>query len=183
MKVINGKVWIENTDTITDVQELDFNIYKVIKLFLSNGATIEIGESTTDYGVGLYCTNYSQDELREIIKEDYERRNINIPMVVTNMFSYIKALGQSHREAEFQGYAYGFNTGDVLYKIRLTCKEDVIPKILGFEEADRETLISMLEGLLTESDVSTDLITRIIYFSSHPELANGKKEEKVRELA
>lgn len=77
MEIINGKVWIENTSKkITNVSQLNFNIYKTIRELINAGAIIEIGPGNPpEYGNGIYCTNLNIDEIVSILnKKDLNKK-------------------------------------------------------------------------------------------------------------
>ena len=176
MKVINGKVWIENTDaSITDITNLDLDTYKLIKLLMLRGAQMEIGPGN-GYGAGIYCTNLTVDQIRSIIVDhhnnkvtitaddfkDENREEAVIKDKVDNIYNTIKNLSHNYYTAELHGLIGAVNTQDILSNITKQCHEDVLPAIVELTDEEKVRLTAMLEELKNEQEVNIGLINVII---------------------
>ncbi|MCH5166702.1 MAG: hypothetical protein J1F35_02300 [Erysipelotrichales bacterium] len=177
MEIINGKVWVENTSAnIDNIDDLDLNTYRLIKLLLLRGAKMEIGPGN-GYGAGIYCSNLTIEQIKAIIT-DNENQNVTITAdsfdaptpeeevpatddIVGQSYKTIKALSKSYYEAELHGLM-GVNTGDILERIVSQYKEDVLPIVLELPDDDKIRLVTRLEEVKMEKEVSIGLINVII---------------------
>ena len=78
MEEVNGKVWIQNIDgKITDVFQLDPNVFKITYDLIKKGADMEIGpamhQENSESLKGLYCSNLKLNQIIELLNQPSEK--------------------------------------------------------------------------------------------------------------
>ncbi len=173
MDVINNRVWIENTSPrVTDISMLDLDTYCTISVLKKAGAKFELGLANPPvYGVGIYCTNFSLDEIKKILMKNRQFLSRPIEEVprsykieedrVSNLQKQLKSLAVRYNLAMHKG-AFGIKGQDIETEVIETFNKDIIPIIDSLTIEEQARLLEMLKDNREEnSEIIVGAITRI----------------------
>ncbi len=156
MDVINNRVWIENTSPrVTDISKLDLETYYTINVLKQAGAEFEIGPANPPmYGVGIYCTNFSLAEIKQILIKN--RHTLSRPLeeatktyedeedIVDNLKEHLKNLSVRYNLAILNG-SFGPKDNDIKEEVISTFNKDIIPLIDSLTVKDQARLLKDLK--------------------------------------
>lgn len=164
----DNKVWIENVEkNVKGLADLSKEIYKIPWLLSKHGAEFEIGPSIpskfSSFLNGLYCTNLSEKEVREIINShDFEKELDPIKSSASNarndmdkaslpevesIFESIKSVCENYYLACSHGLLFGIDVNDILDSVIDEFENLVIPSVNGLSTQDKQSLLALLQNM------------------------------------
>ena len=174
MDVINNRVWIENTSPrVKDISKLDLETYYTISVLKQAGAEFELGPANPPiYGVGIYCTNFSLDEIRQILIKN--RHTISRPLeeetktyekeesIVDSLKEHLKNLSLRYNLAMLNG-SFGMKDNDIKREVINTFNKDIIPLIDSLTIEDQARLLKDLkdEERIEDGEIIKGAIKRL----------------------